>query len=243
MTGSGLTRGLAGSDAAKSSSCTAGLAPRGTAGAAAAPAEVGSPWTDQAGLRAVVEAVSEAIAVIDEHGVIRLVNRAWREFSIANGTEPWQPAQRTGIGTNYLQVCAQAAAFGSEGAQAVMQGIDAVLNSRSPTFSHSYVCDTADQRRWFSLRVTPLNSGRRGAVMTHIDVTDVKLAEEAARAMQGRLEALTAAAPGVIYEFQRTVVGNWCFLYVSEGIKELFELTPEASLADHASLSECIVGC
>ena len=241
MTRSGLVGGLAGSGAAKSAPCTAGLAPPGPAGVAAAPAEDGAPWADQAGLRAVVDAVSEAIAVIDEHGVIRLVNRAWLEFSIANGTEPGQPAQRTGIGTNYLEVCARAAALGSEGAQAVMEGLDAVLNSRSPSFSHSYACDTPDQRRWFSLRVTPLNSRCRGAVMAHIDVTDVKRAEEEARAVQARLEALTAAAPGVIYEFQRTAVGNWCFLYVSEGINELFEVTAEAVLADHAALSECIV--
>ena len=241
MTRSGLTGGLAGRDAAKSSACTSGSALLGIAGVAGAPAEDGSPWADHAGLLAIIEAVSEAIAVIDEYGVIRLVNRAWQEFSIANGTEAGQPARRTGVGTNYLQICAQAAACGSEGAQAVLEGIAAVLDARSPSFSHSYPCDTPDRRRWFSLRVTPLISGRRGAVVVHIDVTDVKRAEEQARAVQGRLEALTTAVPGVIYEFERTAVGNWHFLYVSEGVNELFEVTPDAALADHASLSECII--
>lgn len=241
MTRSGLAGGLAGSDAAKSSACTSGSALPRTADDAGAPVDDGTPWADHAGLLAIVEAVSEAIAVIDEHGVIRLVNRAWREFSIANGTVAGQPARRTGVGTDYLQVCAQAAACGSEGAQEVMEGISAVLNARSPGFSHSYPCDTPDRRRWFSLRVTPLSSGRGGAVLAHIDVTDVKLAEEEARAVQGRMEALTAAVPGVIYEFQRTAVGDWRFLYVSEGINELFEVTPEVALADHASLSDCIV--
>ncbi len=241
MTRSVLAGGLAGSDEAKSSACTSGSTLPGTTGVAGAPAEDGSPCADHTGPLAIAEAVSEAIAVIDEHGVIRQVNRAWRQFSIANGAEAGQPARHTGVGTNYLQVCAQAAACGSEGAQAVMEGIAAVLDARSPSFSHSYRCDTPDRRRWFSLRVTPLNSGRRGAVVAHIDVTDVKLAEEQARAVQSRLEALTAAVPGVIYEFERTAVGNWRFLYVSEGINELFEVTPEAALADQASLSECIL--
>jgi hypothetical protein len=109
--------------------------------------------------------------VIDEHGVIRQVNRAWREFSNANRTEAGQPARRTGVGTNHLQVCAQAAACGSEGAQAVKEGISAVLDTRSPSFSQRYLCDTPDQRRWFSLRVTPLISGRGGAVVARIGST------------------------------------------------------------------------
>ncbi len=203
--------------------------------------EDGTLWADHAGLLAIVEAVSEAVAVIDEQGVIRLVNRAWRDASIVNGTESGQPARRTGVGTNYLQICAQAAACGAEGSQVVKEGIAAVLSARLPIFSHCYPCDTPDRRRWFILRVTPLGSGRSGAVLAHIDVTDVKLAEENARAVQGRMEALTAAVPGVIYEFERTAVGSWRFLYVSEGINELFEVTPEAALADHASLSDCIV--
>ena len=210
-------------------------------GCASAPAPDNSPWLDRAGLLAVVEAVSDAVAVLDEHGVITFVNRTWRDYSVANGTEPGQPAQRTGLGTNYLQVCAAAAACGSEGAQEVLDGIAAVLNAGSPGFSHCYLCAAPDQRRWFSMRVSPLNGGHRGAVVVHVDVTDVKLAEEQARAVQGRLQALTAAVPGVIYEFLANGAGDWRFLYVSEGVNELFEVSAEEALAEHAALSDCIV--
>src|SRR4051794_7262568 len=44
------------------------------------------------------------VALIDRQGVVVSVNRAWREFGLANGS----PAT-TGLGMNYLDVCDRAA--------------------------------------------------------------------------------------------------------------------------------------
>ena len=45
-----------------------------------------------------VESLAFPAAVLDEHGVIRVVNRAWKDFAAAHGGAP----ERTGLGVAYL---------------------------------------------------------------------------------------------------------------------------------------------
>jgi hypothetical protein len=149
-----------------------------------------------------VDSLSEAVAVIDGDGDIVLVNRVCRDFSVANGVFPSQPAPHTEVGTNYLQVCKDAATSESdsgEGARAALEGIQAVLDGKLAAFSLEYPCHAGDLQRWFCMRVTPLASGEPGAVTTHVDVTAYKKAEAAAREAQEQLASMTAAVPGVVY--------------------------------------------
>ena len=46
------------------------------------------------------------------------------------------------------------------------------------------------------------------------------------------LQALNHRAPGMIYQFQRRADGTSKFLYVSEGARELFRLSPQTMMAD-----------
>jgi nitrogen fixation/metabolism regulation signal transduction histidine kinase len=79
------------------------------------------------GFESVIDAVSEAVVVVDDQGVIRCVNRAWREFALANAVVPGQSVPRTDVGSKYLQVCQDAAARGSDDARTVLDGIRSVL--------------------------------------------------------------------------------------------------------------------
>ena len=47
------------------------------------------------------DALPEHICVLDETGTIVAVNKAWREFAVANGADP----RRTDEGANYMAVC------------------------------------------------------------------------------------------------------------------------------------------
>ena len=72
------------------------------------------------------------------------------------------------------------------------------------------------------------------------DITDQKQTENALLEAHQHLESLVAAIPGVVYQFVATATHEWKFQYVSEGIQELYGVSPEAALRDHRALSECI---
>ena len=54
------------------------------------------------------------------------------------------------------------------------------------------------------------------------------------------LEQLTASIPGVVYQFKVTQDGAWEFVYISQGINELFEVSAEEAYNDHNSMTSCI---
>lgn len=59
--------------------------------------------------------------------------------------------------------------------------------------------------------------------------------------MSQELNELTKAIPGVVYQFRVAPDGSWQFCYLSEGIRQLYETSPEAAYADHTIISQCIV--
>ena len=121
--------------------------------------------------RAMIDSLSHAIAVLDERGVIIRVNQAWRNFAAGNGADP---ATIDGIGLNYLDTCAH---VHEAGAAEALAGIRAVLDGRSNTFTLEYPCHSPDEQRWFAMRANRLQGAIDGLVISHIDITQRKLAE------------------------------------------------------------------
>ena len=67
---------------------------------------------------------------------------------------------------------------------------------------------------------------------THTDISDRRRFEEQLRASDALLRKLSQQVPGVIYQFQRWPDGKSCFPYASEGIREIYEVSPrEARLS------------
>lgn len=56
-----------------------------------------------------------------------------------------------------------------------------------------------------------------------------------------QLEKITAAIPGVVYQFHVGRDGTWTFLYLSPGIRELYEVEPAEVYADHHVMTSCIL--
>ena len=52
---------------------------------------------------------------------------------------------------------------------------------------------------------------------------------------------LTAAIPGVVYQFQTMPDGRWVFVYLSPGIQELYEVSPAEAYADHNAVTDCLL--
>jgi signal transduction histidine kinase len=131
--------------------------------------------------RAVLDSLPAHVAVIDADGRILVTNAAWRRFQADNGGD----AASCDVGSNYLAACRCATGEGAEAAAKVAGGIEAVLSGEREQFTLEYPCDAPDQPRWFLLSVTPLavegNGSIRGAVVTHLDITQRKLSEETTR--------------------------------------------------------------
>jgi diguanylate cyclase (GGDEF)-like protein len=160
---------------------------------------------------------------------------------LENSLEPGKPTPHTDVGTNYMAVFRANAGSSAKGAEVAHQGIQAVLEGTLPSFSMDYPCHSVDQRRWFTMRVSPVRGHRSGAVIAHTNITERVLANEALQRSENRLSSMTAAVPDVVYQFSRTPDGDWKFLYLSKGIEDLYEITAEDAYRDHRVLTECII--
>jgi PAS domain S-box-containing protein len=149
--------------------------------------------------RSILDSISAAIAVLDEHGVIVAVNESWRRFALENAVEPGTPAPRTDIGTNYLAVCRSSIEHArDDDALAAHHGIQAVLEGRLPSFTFEYPCHSPQQQRWFSMSATPLGPEGRGAVISHTNITARRQAEEALREQTDSQSAVIHSASDAI---------------------------------------------
>jgi PAS domain S-box-containing protein len=124
------------------------------------------------------------VAILDRDGIIVDVNEAWRDFGRRNG----YAGEGFGIGEKYVRHC-----NGSEDgdAQAVVEGIAAVLVGKRTHFTMDYPCHSPDGERWFRVFVTPRSfASREGAIVAHVEVTREKENEKHLNDAQRRLDQL-----------------------------------------------------
>jgi hypothetical protein len=122
---------------------------------------------------AVIDALASQLCVVDPHGTIVAVNRAWQDYGFDNPPI----SNRSGVGANYLSVCGGASGAGSEEARAFAEGVRSVLQGNVEIFELEYPCHSPTENRWYLGRVTPLDINPGGAVISHLDITKRKLVE------------------------------------------------------------------
>lgn len=127
--------------------------------------------------RGILDSLNDSIAVIDSKGVVLAVNEAWKRFADENSGESGKPPQSTEVGSNYLEICLATSGYEYVDAVCALNGIHAVLDQKISLFSMDYACPSPTQQYWFSMRVTPLGQNGEGAVITHIDITELKNAK------------------------------------------------------------------
>lgn len=135
----------------------------------------------------VLDSVSAHIAVVDRDGVIVAVNEPWRRFTEENAPESVGVQRPDDVGTNYLKICRQAREADAEGAGDAASGIEAVMSGCVPRFRLEYPCDSPTEVRWFEMTVLPLTHDGGGVVVSHANITERKLAEQAAETAKARL--------------------------------------------------------
>ena len=145
--------------------------------------------------RVVLDSLPTHVAVIDAEGRILVTNDAWKRFQNANGGS----AVNCDVGSNYLAACRCSTGEDADVAGRVAAGIEGVLRGERDHFSTEYPCHSPDEQRWFLLTVTPLAGsgedapGVRGAVVTHLNITERKRSEETTRHRAAELAQMARA--------------------------------------------------
>ena len=124
--------------------------------------------------RSILDTLQYHIAVLDRQGNILDVNESWLWFARENDAAS---LDRIGSGVNYLEVCRQSADDGDKLAQSALEGIQSVLGGTRERFVLEYPCDSPAEKRWFLMRVIPFSGRKGGGILSHIDITERKLAE------------------------------------------------------------------
>ena len=121
-------------------------------------------------MRETLDALPVAVALLSVDGVICAVNREWERF-IQPFAEIPDPQE---MGVSYLAECERAAERGDAAALKVSDGLHLVLDGAQQNLALEYPSQGGE--RWIRTRICRSDSG--GLVITHLDITPQRLAQE-----------------------------------------------------------------
>jgi len=161
-----------------------------------------------------------SIAVLDARGIVVAVNQAWIDFARKNGATD----ERSFVGADYLEVCERALAGGEDSGLTEMTAkLRGLLQGAENEVFLEYPCDSPAERRWFSMRATPLRprSGA-GVVVAHEDITEGKRLEQTLRATERTMRSVLEALPVGVWIMDgtgRIVHGNPAGIAIWQGAR------------------------
>lgn len=134
--------------------------------------------------RTVIDSLSAHIAILDDNGVILETNKAWRTYALNNG----MPKTYDHRGVNYFEICEVATGSDASDAGNVAKGIRAVIRGDLEEFLYDYPCHSDDGPHWYYMRAIPMKgAGPIRVVLSHEEITSLKLAEEALKKSEAEL--------------------------------------------------------
>jgi PAS domain S-box-containing protein len=129
---------------------------------------------------AIFGALHGHVAALDKSGRIIAVNQAWGRLAVENGADPIR------VGASYLDACRAAAEAGNPNAGRVLEALRRVLAGGGPV-EIEYACRTPAGERWFEMTAEPLRRPEGGALVTYVDITRRRQAEEEAERQREEL--------------------------------------------------------
>ena len=181
---------------------------------------------------AILNALPAHIALLDAAGMIVSVNEAWRRFALENAL--LDPA--CGVGANYLETCDSVVGEDAALGTAVASGIRAVIAGSMKSYSVEYACNSPSDHRCFVLTVTPVtDDGQGGAVVTHLNVTAARRAEERLRDSELRFRQMAENIRDVFFLLDAE---SGDLLYISPAYEEIWGRTCESVYANSSSWAD-----
>ena len=120
-------------------------------------------------LQAVLDSLPEHVAVLDNKGVVSMVNNAWRDFARRHGDPE---LKETGVGGDYLAACENGLLANAPHANDALAGIKQVMTGERTAFCLEYSVPSDDGTQWYLMHVAPIRHTRAGVVVSHINITD-----------------------------------------------------------------------
>ncbi len=172
-------------------------------------------------LRRTLDGLSFAVGVLNSAGELIEINRAWREFAGDRALI----GLRYGFGERYSHLCHEAVERCSAGPAAAV-AVENVIAGRETEVRIDYRVEGEDGPRALQMGIRPLDvDGRRGAIVTHKDVSELERAHDAVRATKEFYELILDSLPlNIAYVNRRRE-----FVYANRGYEEWFRL-PLAAL-------------
>ena len=95
---------------------------------------------------------------------------------------------------------------------------------------------------WMRMQAAPVRHPDGGVSWNGLtlNVSEEKLREMQALRVEERLNRLTNALPGVVFQLATTPSGEWLYTYISSGAQELYQLQPELILSDSSRLHQML---
>lgn len=125
-------------------------------------------------IQPLLDSFDSNIAILDEEGIIVLVNQAWRDFGIENGYS----GKDFGIGQDYLKLCDSIMGIGAEEAHLVAEGIRKVLAGEVKEEYVVYPCHSPGENRWFRVKIAKFEIDQKFIILTHTNISGNKVVEE-----------------------------------------------------------------
>ena len=143
-------------------------------------------WEQERFIHATFDSLPEQICVLDENYKIISTNLGWRRFAEQNNG-----FQYDFTGVNYLSVCMSAVGGTSKYAEQFADGLVSVMQGETAEFSLEYPCDSPTEKRWFIARIIAFpGEGPRRLVVSHTNITQLKVSEEAIKESELRFRSL-----------------------------------------------------
>ncbi len=142
---------------------------------------------------ALVDALSEHIALISNDGTIVAVNQAWTRFARENGNPHLVGAA---VGDNYLRASKGDAGDSGLFAHRAGRGISDVLCRARERFEIDYTCHSPSQERWCRMEAFRIPRTPDFIALIHRDITEYERLREALRE-QDRLGEILSDGSGV----------------------------------------------
>ncbi len=144
-------------------------------------------------LQSLIDALPFHVAVLDEKGVIRMVNETWRAFARENGLDNDE------VGVSYLEVTRRAATTDMSAKQ-VLDVLERVLKGEDVHSFVEYPCHSPTERRYFHVHINGFtHDGRHWALVSHENVTaEVLNREREEQAMRRFQQIFTHMQEGVV---------------------------------------------
>ncbi|CAM8319913.1 hypothetical protein [Candidatus Methylopumilus universalis] len=116
---------------------------------------------------------SPRIAIMDKHGIIIMVNEAWR--AAANRNPPLHKTTALCEGANYLEILDKVKGLEKENAREMASDIRELYRNPGKKFQFKYPCHSPAKKHWFLADLSSFNEGTNNClVISHQEISELQ---------------------------------------------------------------------